>query len=118
MPGRIPSNWQGFLRVDGNKEELFDLLAQKIQELFVEGKQMVTTFRQNALTSPIQSNVNVSPCTHEEADTRIFIHVADATYQEYRKIIIRSNDSDVVVIAISCVQDLDLDELWVSDGIG
>ena len=27
---RIPSNWKGFLRVDGNKEELFKLLADKV----------------------------------------------------------------------------------------
>ena len=27
---RIPSDWKGFLRVDGNKEELFRLFADKI----------------------------------------------------------------------------------------
>ena len=28
---RIPSDWKGFLRVDGNKEELFKLLADKLE---------------------------------------------------------------------------------------
>ena len=27
---RIPSDWKGFLRVDGNKEELFKLIADKV----------------------------------------------------------------------------------------
>lgn len=27
---RIPSDWKGFLRVDGNKEELFKLFADKV----------------------------------------------------------------------------------------
>ena len=27
---RIPSDWKGCLRVDGNKEELFKLLADKL----------------------------------------------------------------------------------------
>ena len=27
---RIPSDWKGFLRVDGNKEELFKLLAERV----------------------------------------------------------------------------------------
>ena len=27
---RIPSDWKGFLRVDGNKEEFFKLLADKV----------------------------------------------------------------------------------------
>ena len=92
---------------------MFALLAEKIQGKCVEGKQIVTTFRETSLTAPIPSNVKVSPCNHEEADTRIFIHVADATHQEFRKILIRSNDSDVVIIAVSCIQDLHLDELWV-----
>ena len=68
LAGKIPTNWQGFLRVDANKEELFELLAEKIQGKCVEGKQIVTTFRENSLTIPIQSNENVSPCNHEEAD--------------------------------------------------
>ena len=118
LTGKIPTNWQGFLRVDANKEELFELLAEKIQGKCVEGKQIVTTFRETSLTAPIQSNVKVSPCNHEEADTRIFIHVADATHQEFRKISIRPNDSDVVIIAVSCIQDLHLDELWIAYGTG
>ena len=118
LTGKIPTNWQEFLRVDANKEELFELLAEKIQGKCVEGKQIVTTFREATLTAPIHSNVNVSHCNHEEADTRIFIHVTDATHQEFRKILIKSNDSDVVIIAVSCIQDLHLDELWVAYGTG
>ena len=44
LAGKIPSNWQGFLRIDGNKKELFDLLAQKVQGTFVEGKQNIACF--------------------------------------------------------------------------
>ena len=91
---------------------------KKNQCKYVEEKQIVTTFRGNSLTAPIQSNVNVSPCNHEQADTRIFQQVADATYQEFRKILIRSNDSDVVVIVVSCIQDLHLDDLWIAYGTG
>ena len=29
----IPSDWKGFLRVDGNKDELFKLLAEKVMLL-------------------------------------------------------------------------------------
>ena len=86
LTGKIPTNWQGFLRVDANKEELFELLAEKIQGKCVEGKQIVTTFRETSLTAPIQSNVKVSPCNHEEAATMIFVHVADTTHQEFRKL--------------------------------
>ena len=116
---KIPGNWQGFLRVNENKMELFSLLAEKIQSITSEGKQVVTTFGESALCSPIQTDMQaLIPCTHEEADTRMFIHVADAIHSGYKRIILRSCDSDVLVIAIACVQDLCLDELWIAFGSG
>jgi hypothetical protein len=42
---------------------------------------------------------SLSLCTHEEADTRIFIHVADAVHNGHTHILIRSTDSDVVILA-------------------
>ena len=60
----------------------------------------------------------MSPCNHEEADTRLLLHAADAAKQGYRKIMIQTVDTDVVVLAISMVQDIDVDELWVSIGVG
>ena len=116
---KIPGNWQGFLRVNENKMELFSLLAEKIQSITSEGKQVVTTFGESALCSPVQTDMQaLIPCTHEEADTRMFIHVADAIHSGYKRIILRSCDSDVLVIAIACVQDLCLDELWIAFGSG
>ena len=41
------------------------------------------------------------PCTHEEADTRIMIHVAQCVAQCYRKVTIPMVDTDVVVLAVS-----------------
>ena len=51
------------------------------------------------------------PCTQEEADTRIFLHVSDTAKHGYRKVIIRTVDSDVLVLAIAAVQQLSIDEL-------
>ena len=96
---------------------IYLLKKKKLQELFVKRKQIIS-FRQSVLIILIHSSVNIYPCAHEEADTRIFIHVADATCQEFRRIIFWSNDSDVVLTAISCVQDLNLDELRAAYGIG
>ncbi len=54
------------------------------------------------------------PCTHEEADTRIFVHASDAADNGYGKISIRTVDSDVIVIAVSIFNDLGISELWMS----
>ncbi|KAL8565525.1 hypothetical protein ACOMHN_049501 [Nucella lapillus] len=44
MPSaRIPGNWKGFLRVSENKEELFNLLAQKIAGMNVHGNAVTIT---------------------------------------------------------------------------
>ena len=55
----------------------------------------------------------LSPCDHEEADTRIFVHVKHAA-NEHSRIMIKTIDTDVVCIAISCVKRIpELEDLWV-----
>ena len=39
----------------------------------------------------------LAPCNHEEADTRIIVHIADAVSRGYDQIIVRTVDTDVVV---------------------
>ena len=46
------------------------------------------------------STNNLQPCSHEEADTRIFVHVLDAIEQGHSKVMIRTVDTDVVILAI------------------
>ena len=62
----------------------------------------------------------LSPCTHEEADSRMMVHVASAAMDGHRDIMIRSKDSDVVVIAVWVAEQLDgrLDTLWIAFGNG
>ena len=63
----------------------------------------------------------VSPCCHEEADTRIFVHARDATADGSKSIIIKANDTDVLVIAISVLpslQELGLENRWIAFGQG
>ena len=54
-------------------------------------------------------------CTHEEADTRMFLHAAYAVIQDA---IICSSDTDFVVIAVSLFQRLGLKKLWIDFGRG
>ena len=58
------------------------------------------------------------PCSHEEADTRILLHVAHCARQGLRKLVIRTVDTDVVVLAIGHSLALQLDEPWVRLGVG
>ncbi len=39
------------------------------------------------------------PCSHEEADTRLLLHVADAVQKGFRKVCVRTVDTDIVILA-------------------
>ena len=73
---KLPAKWKDFLLVNEHKEELFHFLAQEIYgHRFAEHKQILVTSGSKVLSK----NTPAMPkCTHEEADSRIFIHVIDA----------------------------------------
>lgn len=60
----------------------------------------------------------VSPCNHEETDTRMFLHAKHAALGGSRSINIVSSDTDVVVIGVAVLEDLNVDALWVTFGKG
>ena len=117
---RIPSNWQSFLRADDNKTEHFSLLAQQAVTLPIEeGKELYSTCGYRVLTSANRPDLkSLKPCNLEEADTRLLIHVLDACSSGYRRILIKTNDADVVVLAVSVAENLPADEIWISYGTG
>ena len=65
-----------------------------------------------------KDTTKLEPFTHEEADTRLMIHAADCVAQRYRKVTIRTLDTDVVVLAVSAVIPLDISELCITFGTG
>ena len=69
---------------------------------------------------PQQEDVNsLAPCNHEEADTRMMLHVAHAAQHGHHQIQVRTVDTDVVVLAVMVVQKLPAgDEFWVAFGTG
>lgn len=114
----IPKNWREFLRVDENKTELFHFLSQKVVLLPTsEGKAIYATDGMGVLSTPDSQDVgSLAPCSHEEADTRLFLHALDAVRKGCRKLCIRTVDTDVVVLAISLFNQLGAEELWLAFG--
>ena len=115
----IPQNWQTFLRSDENKKELFAFLSQQAGKIETDGKQVIVTNGKGVLCYPsTYTSEKLSPCSHEEADTRMMVHVADAVDKGHNSIIIRTVDTDVVVLAVAAVHTLGIKEIWVSFGTG
>lgn len=116
---KIPGNWVAFLRVDENKQELFHFLTDQLattdlglgQVIWTKGDSVVCNGRR-------EDTSDLLPCNHKEADTRLVLHAADAAKCGFEKVMLRTVDSDVVVLAIATFHDLSLSELWVAFGVG
>lgn len=87
MPNsRIPKNWETFLHDDNNKTELFAYLAEQITNIDCTPKEMISTYGKEVRSSSQQDFSNISPCSHEEADTRILLHAANCCKVGHKKI--------------------------------
>ena len=95
----IPSNWHNFLRHNSNKSGLFDFLADKITEMSVPNLVIVTKGTK-ALSNHNVSLLELNNCSHEEADGRIFVHARYAASQGSKSIMVKANDTDVLVIGL------------------
>ena len=74
---KVPSNWRNFLRYNDNKTDIFNFLADKIEQM-PSPNMVIVTKEENVLSNHMISLEDVSPCSHEEADTRIFVHTRHA----------------------------------------
>ena len=61
-------------------------------------------------------------CNHEETDSRLLVHVRDAVNRGAKNVMIRTVDTDVVVIAVSDLsklQELEPDvHIWIAFDMG
>ena len=116
----VTRNWRSFLRVNENKEELFRLLTSKCLNI-----EKLSTIQVNfAVDDEVYKNYEsegglpLSPCSHEEADTRMFVHVKNMANSGHQKVMIKTVDTDVVIIALALFSELNLEELWIEFGNG
>ena len=105
--------------MDDNKTELFSFLSHQVTLLETEGKAVYATDGHDVLCSMAQIDLTgLVPCSHEEADIRLFLHVADAVNKGYMKLLVRTIDTDIVVVAIATLNRTKPEELWVEFGTG
>ena len=59
----------------------------------------------------------LAPCTHEEADYRMILHISDLVRNNFTKVRVRSNDTDVLAICTAYFHEIPgLEELWLAFG--
>ena len=107
--------------MDSNKNELFRFLSAALMEWFdQEDKQLVITNGEAVLSKPLLPHLtSLASCNHEEADSRMLLHASHAAQHGHHAILIRTVDTDVVVLAVSLAQELQPeDKLWLAFGTG
>ena len=120
---KVPGNWKEFLRDSANKQELFGFLSEKVASPcvnFPDGKSVFITSGQNVVARG--ANHYMLPCDHEEADTRLLIHIQDSLETGSTTCLVRTVDTDVLVILISKFHDLvaiyPSADIWIAFGTG
>ena len=100
----LPDNdWRNFLGDNGNKTDLFNFLADKIEQMPSPNMAIVTK-EENALSNHMISLEGVSPCSHEEADIQIFVHARHAAQEGSKSLLVKASDTDILVIASALCQ--------------
>ena len=100
---------ENFLQNSENKEDLNRYLANKFMSLDLGSRAMVVTFGNSILTNDdsllLEERINY--CTSEEADARLVRHTIHCIEKGYNSIVVRTIDTDVVVLLISCKPYMD-----------
>ena len=72
---------------------------------------------ENVLGSPMpgadEYEYAIRLCNHEEFDTRVMLHAANALSHGYKRILIIANDIDIIILGILFFGDIGADKLWV-----
>ena len=76
-----------------NKEELFEFLAT--ESVNRQTNKTVISTKGESIVSNNDLHDSLFPCTQEEADTRIFLHVKNASANGHSTVLVRSVDTDV-----------------------
>jgi hypothetical protein len=117
---RIPKQYwnTGFLKNTDNKRELFPFLSAQLVKQDLGGRLLLSTYKESVLSNKQHDVSGLQPCNHIEADTRILLHLAHAAQQRHQVALVRTVDSDVVILAIHFFSSLGLSQLWVCLGSG
>ena len=76
-------------------------------------KEVVSTYSQEVKASSARDLCSISPCFQEEADTRMLLHAADCCKDVHKRVMIRTVDTDVLVIAVSLFHKIGAEKLWL-----
>ena len=94
------------------------MISNSVTGIVETSTNIVATVLERVLTNFTMDTSGLEPCNHEEAETRLLLHVYRGSLQGMKKVSIVTVDTDVVIIALYHFSSLNIDELWVEFGAG
>ena len=97
-----------FLRNSQNKNNVNEFLSKKIIDLHKSTKYMVATYKDTVLCSTSietldSHDISITQCQSKEADQRLIRHTLHCISAQYKKIVLRTVDTDVLILVMSYV---------------
>ena len=119
---KVPHEFAGFLRYGSNKEMLFDLIQQSIEEdranledrtVYFSNKRICTMIKEDQVT--VLPNLNSD---HEEADTKLVALVCAANVPSEESIIVRSPSGNIDILTLFVEHDIRDTKDFIGNGTG
>lgn len=97
MSTPILSKCLEFLKVDANKTELLRLISESLITT-VKDKELVANAGDHVISNTTTDTTGLDPCNHEEADTRILVHLTDTVHGGFLKVKIHVRTVDTEML--------------------
>ena len=119
----MPSKFKEFLCDSQNKEELFHLISEKVSIYeFAPAKEVYMYITSGETVISKGTQWPMRSCDDEEADSQICIHIKDALKKGAKRILVRTVDTDIIVILIGIFHQFQTQypevSIWVAFGAG
>ena len=117
---KLLGNWKNVLRIDDNKDELFPFLGQERVSKNTGHTVIVFNLLDGVVSSRDGQNTDgLQTCSHEDADSRMLLHIKYTMNSGFKSVMIRTVDADVVLLAVAHFQGLPkVEQLWIAFGAG
>ena len=119
---KVPHDSAGFLRNGSNKEMLFDLIQQSIEEdranledrtVYFSNERICTMIKEDQVT--VLPNLNSD---HEEADTKLVVMECAANVTSGESIMVRSPSGDTDILTLFVAHDFIDTKVFIDNGTG
>jgi len=94
-------DWQAFLKINENKNELFKFLSDElVNATSTSDYCLSTTTGKLVLSNKAVDLSDITPSDHEEADSRMMLHLHHAVMDGHQKAFLHTVDSDIIVLSV------------------